>query len=170
MIINVLAWREKKHAQIKKIFLTQSLLSIFIAIFIVIGIHFIFTHRLNVQEKENQRLIQQINDYDEIIKKASPATKLAQTIQRQKNIIAVLKNKQSKTIELFNLCQSLLPKDVYVTQINGTDKLITLIGNASRNDSISELMQHLESSPHFNNVHLKKINAQKFEINLMEVS
>jgi type IV pilus assembly protein PilN len=170
MIINVLAWREKKHWQIKKTFLKQSVISIFIGLLIVICVHFVFIHRLNAQEKENQRLTQAISSYDSIIHNAAPATRLSQTIEQQKNIIAALKNKQAQTIELFNLFQSLLPKDIYLTKINRADKLITLMGNSSRNEAFSELMQHLEFSPHFNAVHLKKISAQKFEINLMEVS
>jgi Tfp pilus assembly protein PilN len=168
MIINVLAWREEKQVKLKKVFLKQSIIAIFIGILIVICMHFIFIQRLNTQEKENKSISQAIDGYDKIIHNAAPATTLVQTIQQKRNVIAVLKNKQTETVELFNLLQSLLPKDVYLTQINRAGNTITLTGNVSHNEAISNLMKHLETSPNFKAVHLKKVSAQKFEINLME--
>ena len=170
MIINVLPWREGKHARIKRTFLKQCAVSILIGFFIVFCVHLLWTHRLHTQKKKNTVLNAQINMYNQAIQSAASATILSKTIMQQKIIIANLKNEQTQTMTLFNLFQTMLPKDVYLTQINRAGNIITLMGNASRNQAVSELMQYLEKLPDFNSVHLKKISAKKFEIDLVEFS
>ena len=144
--INLLPWREKKREQEKKQFAIYLFIRLIAAVLVVGLIDYYAKNLVNAQTQRNQRLKDEIAQFERQIKEISELKKLRQALIARMNIVQNLQATRALTVRLFDEIIKILPDGVYLNQVERIGNKVTLLGYAESNTNISLLMRNIEGN------------------------
>jgi type IV pilus assembly protein PilN len=159
--INLLPWREMRRKKESKQFAYSTIIG-----FILLGLTCLLANCLISRLSERQ------NNYNKGLKNEIAILNVQihkiNKIKEQKKILMEriflfhnLQNSRLLKIHLFEELIKLMPEDVYLTLIRGTEKKITLEGFSESNYGVSQLMKNIEQNPWMQDPNLVEIKNMK---------
>ena len=159
--INLLPWREKKRARVKKQFKLQFIITLIVIIVLAIGLHVWLAIQLSQQQARNQFLQQTTQGYDQKIQAIGKLQRLKKEISDRINIIYYLQARRAFAVFLFIDFVNTTPDGVYFTEIVSKDNVLNIIGKADSNAQVSQLMRNISESPLLQDAKLGSIKTDK---------
>jgi type IV pilus assembly protein PilN len=144
--INLLPWRDRKREQEKKIFTAMLLGYAVFAIFIVFLINYYASRLVSNQVIRNKILQNEINRIDGQLKEISHLKEIRGMLTSRMSIVHHLQSARILMIHLFNELIKVIPSGVYLTQLEGKQNMISVIGYAKSNTYISIFMKNIENN------------------------
>lgn len=144
--INLLPWREKRREQEKKQFTLYALIALILSISMVFGINYYALSLIQEQNERNQRLKDEIAQFDREIKEIAQFKALRQALIARMNIVQNLLATRTLTVRLFDEIIRIMPDGVYIYDIERTGDKVKLLGYTESNANISQLMRNIQSS------------------------
>ncbi len=144
--INLLPWREKKREQEKKQFTLYLLVGLVMAVIIVILIDYYAKCLVDAQTQRNQRLKDEITQFEKQIKEIAELKKLRQALIARMTIVQNLQATRALTVRLFDEIIKIMPNGVYLNRVDRIGNKVTLLGYAESNTNISLLMRNIEGN------------------------
>jgi type IV pilus assembly protein PilN len=144
--INLLPWREKQREQEKKLFTTMVLTGVCVAAFIVFLINSYANFLIDNQTERNQMLQKEIASLDEQIKEINSLKRIREGLISRMSIVQNLQSTRTLMVHLFDELIKVAPSGIYVTQLERTNDVVTLLGFSESNTNISILMRNIENN------------------------
>jgi type IV pilus assembly protein PilN len=144
--INLLPWRERKRVQDKKIFISMFLGCGVFAIFIVFLINYYASLLVGNQAVRNKMLQNEINRIDTQLKEIDHLKKIREMLRSKMSIVHHLQSARILMVHLFSELIQVIPSGIYLTQLEGKQNKISVIGYAKSNVYISMLMKNIENN------------------------
>ncbi len=159
--INLLPWRERRRQRQKRNFLMVWGAAASCAIFVVIIMHVLMSIEITQQKKVNSKLVRETKTLTAKIEKIKNIEKERDNLIARMQIIQRLQHDRPLTVHVFEELVTRLPAGVYFEQVTRNDNMISVIGRANSNSSISALMRSLEASQFMEHSVLTEIKSEK---------
>lgn len=143
ILINLLPWREQEREAEKRNFFTLLGLSLFGVVFIVAIAYLILNGQVRGQTAANDYLKKQIVGLDQKIAQINQLKKKKADLIERMNLIQNLQYERKSTVHLFEDMVRVVPKGIYLTQVQRTGDIVLLTGKAESNSRVSELMRNI---------------------------
>ncbi|WP_133129777.1 PilN domain-containing protein [Legionella yabuuchiae] len=159
--INLLPWREARREKEKKEFSVYLGVGLAAAAIIVFLWNMYAKNLIEAQTNRNQLLQTEISRLKAQIKEIEELKKLREALIARMSIIQKLQATRILTVRMFDELVNVLPKGVYLTQIEREGDKVTLFGYAESNTNISELMRSIEANQWIQSPELTEIKKAK---------
>jgi type IV pilus assembly protein PilN len=159
--INLLPWREQTRKIKKTQFITASILSVCISLFILLMFHLHLSNVANQQQELNDILEASINEQQNALNEMNSKEQEKVAIDVQLQFISDLYNESYHAVRVLNELVTLVPNSISIKQIKRNGNEITLTGMANSENDVSSFMSVLAKSPYFNQPVLSSISLQK---------
>ncbi len=144
--INLLPWREEQQEIERLQFIAMMAVGCVIALAIVVGIHFLFDHKLSYQNELNGILKQEITVLDSKIAEINELEKEKQRLLARMAIIQELQGNRPHVVRLFDNLVRTIPDGLYLVSLTREGQAIAIQGKAESNTRVSKFMRNIESS------------------------
>ncbi|MCW8398262.1 PilN domain-containing protein [Legionella sp. PATHC038] len=159
--INLLPWRELKREQEKKLFTIMLLVCVVAAAFIVFLINSYASGLVSNQITRNQMLQKEINAMDAQLKEIKNLEKTREMLISRMSIVQHLQSTRTLMVHLFDELINITPSGVYLTQVEGKNDIISVIGYTESNTFVSILMRNIENNDWLHNPVLSEIKGEE---------
>lgn len=147
--INLLDWREAMREERRRNFLgALTLTAIVCAGIIAFVTLFVYGHRLDVQQRRNHYLAQQIDIAEQKMVELKQVKAERASLIRRMHIIEDLQQSRAWIVHYFDQVVATVPDGVFLTSLQQHDDTTTLQGIAESNARVSEYMVNLDNSPY----------------------
>ncbi|KTC79009.1 PilN domain-containing protein [Legionella cherrii] len=159
--INLLPWRELKREQEKKLFTIMLLVCVVAAAFIVFLINSYASGLVSNQITRNQMLQKEINAMDAQLKEIKNLEKTREMLISRMSIVQHLQSTRTLMVHLFDELINITPSGVYLTQVEGKNDIISVLGYTESNTFVSMLMRNIENNDWLHNPVLSEIKREE---------
>ncbi|WP_392537652.1 PilN domain-containing protein [Legionella sp. 227] len=159
--INLLPWRELKREQEKKLFTIMLLVCVVAAAFIVFLINSYASGLVSNQITRNQMLQKEINAMDAQLKEIKNLEKTREMLISRMSIVQHLQSTRTLMVHLFDELINITPSGVYLTQVEGKNDIISVLGYTESNTFVSILMRNIENNDWLHNPVLSEIKREE---------
>ena len=144
--INLLPWRAELRKQRQRDFLAMIGLAFSVSLLLM----FLWSAQINARKdnqlEHNRYLEKEIADLDTKISEIQELEAKKKALIARMEVIQQLQASRPEIVHLFDELGRTIPEGVYLTDLNQTDKNITVNGMAQSNARVSAYMRNLESS------------------------
>lgn len=158
--INLRAWREERNEQAQKNFVTHLLLSVVLAAGVIFGLGKYFDMQLDRQNDRTSYLREEIDQLKTKIKEIEDLKKLKERRLARLKTIQTLQGNRPLIVRYYDELVRVLPEELYYTSLKRSGDNLTIVGLASRNQDVSELMRNLNKSLWFGEPDLQNVGAK----------
>jgi type IV pilus assembly protein PilN len=159
--INLLPHRaERRKAQQRQFFAMAGMVAA-IGVTIVILVHGFFAQRIDVQNKRNKYLTDQIALLEKQIDEIKKLKEQTQAMLERKKVVESLQANRTEAVRLLDQLVRQLPEGLYLKSVKQTNDVVNVVGYASSNARVSTLMRNFEASPWLEDPRLVKIELVK---------
>lgn len=144
--INLLPWRELKREQEQKQFNTILVAMVLIAIGVVLLMNYYANSLIDNQTSRNQRLQKEITIFDRQIGEIKKLKQEREAFISRMTVVQELQTTRPLTVHLFDELICVMPEGVYINKVSRIGRDITLLGYATSNTSVSDLMRNIEKN------------------------
>jgi type IV pilus assembly protein PilN len=159
--INLLPHRAERRKAQQRQFLALAGIVAAIGIGVVILVHGFFAQRIDVQNKRNKFLNEQIAVLEKQIDEIKKLKEQTQQMLERKKVVESLQTNRTEAVRLLDQLVRQLPEGLYLKSVKQTNDLVNIVGYASSNARVSTLMRNFEASPWLEDPRLVKIEAVK---------
>ncbi|MBN9226929.1 MULTISPECIES: PilN domain-containing protein [Legionella] len=159
--INLLPWRELKREQDKKLFTTMLLVCVVVAAFIVFLINSYASGLVSNQITRNQMLQKEINTMNAQLNELKNLQKAREMLISRMSIVQHLQSTRTLMVHLFDDLINIMPSGVYLTQVEGKNDVITVLGYTESNTFVSMLMRNIENNDWLHDPRLTEIKREE---------
>ncbi|KTD67117.1 Tfp pilus assembly protein PilN [Legionella steelei] len=159
--INLLPWRELKREQDKKLFTTMLLVCVVVAAFIVFLINSYASGLVSNQITRNQMLQKEINTMNAQLNELKNLQKAREVLISRMSIVQHLQSTRTLMVHLFDELINIMPSGVYLTQVEGKNDVITVLGYTESNTFVSMLMRNIENNDWLHDPRLTEIKREE---------
>lgn len=169
--INLLPWRAARKEEQKRLFGMASLASAGCSVGIVLLIHGWVSGMITWQSNQNSILKQEIQMFDQQLLEIEGLQQERDLLLARMNIIQQLQSNRPLSVKLFDTLVRIVPKGLYLTDLQRLDNQIVIEGRAESNTRVSKLMRNIEATEILKNPILTVIQLkdekvqQKKEVN-----
>ncbi len=157
--INLLPWREKLREERKQLFFIQLGIAAFLALLVLVVLHFMVESSIDNQGEVNATLRKEIATLDQRLTEIRQLQDQKKALTARMAVIQDLQGNRPVIVRLFDELVRTLPDGVYYTSIIRANDMISLEGVAESNTRISALMRDLDASEWFAEPDLKQVTA-----------
>lgn len=159
IFINLLPYREKiKSNQIKK-FISLISAGSLIAILIITVTHLTLSIQLENQTSRNDFISKENLKLDDSIKSIVTLKEEIKNTIMKRNVVEALQVNRADGVNIINEIANNLPDDVFLKNFTKIKNKLTIIGQTTSNNKVSQYMTALDKSPVFNNPDLIEIKS-----------
>jgi type IV pilus assembly protein PilN len=159
--INLLPHRAERRKAQQRQFLVMGGVAAAAGIAVVVLVHGFFAQRIDVQEKRNKYLEDQIALLDKQIDEIKKLKEQTQAMLERKKVVETLQSNRTEAVRLLDQLVRQLPEGLYLKSIKQTKDVVNVVGYASSNARVSTLMRNFEASPWLQDPRLVEIKAVK---------
>jgi len=145
--INLLPHRAERRKAQQRQFLVLAGIVAAIGIGVVILVHGFFAQRIDVQNKRNKFLNEQIAVLEKQIDEIKKLKEQTQALLARKRVVESLQTGRTETVRLLDQLVRQLPDGVFLKAVKQTGQRVNVIGYATSNARVSTLMRNFEASP-----------------------
>lgn len=167
--INLLPWRELKREQDKKLFTTMLLVCVVVAAFIVFLINSYASGLVSNQITRNQMLQKEINTMNAQLNELKNLQKAREMLISRMSIVQHLQSTRTLMVHLFDDLINIMPSGVYLTQVEGKNDVITVLGYTESNTFVSMLMRNIENNDWLHDPRLTEIKREENNLSLIHI-
>jgi len=157
--INLLPHREEKRKAKQIQFIAFSVISLVLGAVIVAFVHVAILAQIDIQERRNKYLTQEIAFLDKQIDEIKKLREQTRSLLARKTVVEDLQSTRADVVHLLDQMLRILPDGVYLKSIKQTGNKIVLVGYAQSNARVSTLMRSIQDSPWLNTPTLIVITA-----------
>ena len=144
--INLLPWREELRQERQKQFMTMLVLTMILAVAIVGLIHFQMNAKINYQKARNQFLTTEIAKLDKEIQEIRELQRVRKSLIERMEVIQDLQGSRPSVVHLFAELVTTVPNGVYLKNLEQTNDVLRIVGEAESNARVSSYMRNLNDS------------------------
>jgi type IV pilus assembly protein PilN len=144
--INLLPWREELRQERQKQFMTMLVLCMLLAAAIVGLIHFQMNAKIDYQNSRNQFLQNEIAKLDKEIEEIRELQKVRKSLIERMEVIQDLQGSRPSIVHLFTELVTTVPNGVYLKNLQQTNDVLKIVGEAESNARVSSYMRNLSDS------------------------
>ena len=159
--INLLPHRAERRKAQQRQFLAMAGAAAAAGIAVVVLVHGFFAQRIDVQEKRNKYLEDQIAVLEKQIDEIKKLKEQTQAMLERKKVVETLQSNRTEAVRLLDQLVRQLPEGLYLKSIKQTNDVVNVVGYASSNARVSTLMRNFEASPWMQDPRLVEIKAVK---------
>ncbi|MEX0960786.1 MAG: PilN domain-containing protein [Burkholderiales bacterium] len=159
--INLLPHRAERRKALQKQFIVLAVMTSLLGGLVVFAVHGFFEGRIDNQNRRNQFLERQIAEVDKQIDEIKRLREQTQALLGRKRVVESLQINRTETVRLLDQLVRQLPEGVHLKSIKQTGTRVNVIGFATSNARVSNLMRNFEASPWLENPQLIEIKASK---------
>ncbi|VVC77064.1 hypothetical protein AQUSIP_23910 [Aquicella siphonis] len=159
--INLLPWREQARRIKKAQFVSALTISVCVPLILILIIHLHLSRVAKVQQEVNATLQSAISQEQSVLNEMSSKEGEKQATDIQLRFIIDRYNESYHAVRVLNELVSLVPPDIFISQIKRNGNAITLSGLANNEDEVTHLIQSIAESPYFNQPVLVSIALAK---------
>ena len=157
--INLLPHREEKRRAKQVQFMAFSVISVVLGALIVGFVHLAILAQIDIQERRNKYLTQEIAVLDRQIDEIKKLREQTKSLLARKTVVEDLQSRRADVVHLLDQMLRILPDGVYLKSVKQTGDKIVLLGYAQSNARVSTLMRSIQDSPYLNTPTLIVISA-----------
>lgn len=157
--INLLPWREEARKIHKQQFFVELGIAVAATIFILLIMHIFIGNKVSKQQIRNSLIQQEITIINAKLSKFHHISKQKTEVNAQLQSLVDLHNNRYLTVKLLDELIRLVPKEVYLTQIDYKQHLLAIKGDATNDAQIDQFMDSIKASPWFTQPSLNEIVA-----------
>lgn len=159
--INLLPHRAERRKALQKQFIILAVMTSLLGGLVVFAVHGFFEGRIDNQNRRNQFLERQIAEVDKQIDEIKRLREQTQALLGRKRVVESLQTNRTETVRLLDQLVRQLPEGVHLKSIKQTGTRVNVVGFATSNARVSNLMRNFEASPWLENPQLIEIKASK---------
>ncbi len=144
--VNLLPWRETRRREQQKEFFTLMGLAAALCVGVILLTHFEINGRIDLQERRNQYLTNEIKILDNDIQEIKKLDSTRQALIERMEVIQNLQATRPGVVHLFDELVQTLPEGVHLTSLKQTDNKLALSGRAESNARVSSYMKKIDDS------------------------
>lgn len=145
--INLLPHREEKRKAKQAQFIAFSVISLILGAMIVGFVHVGILAQIDIQERRNKYLNQEIVVLDKQIDEIKKLREQTRSLLARKTVVEDLQSTRADVVHLLDQMLRILPDGVYLKSLKQTGDKIVLVGYAQSNARVSTLMRSIQDSP-----------------------
>lgn len=170
--INLLPWREELRQQQRRKVIANLLGSSFIAICVMILMHFLIGNLINSQKQRNDFLNQNIDKLNDAIGNLKAIELLQTKVTDNIKFLINLQSEHYQAVKVINEIALLTPKDIQLTAINHDNNNLTIYGKAQSTALITAFITKITTSPLFTKPNLTeiKVDSKESDIKLFTIN
>lgn len=157
--INLLPHREEKRKAKQVQFIAFSVISVVLGALIVGFVHVAILAQIDIQERRNKYLNQEIAVLDKQIDEIKKLREQTRSLLARKTVVEDLQSTRADVVHLLDQMLRILPDGVYLKSLKQAGDKIVLVGYAQSNARVSTLMRSIQDSPWLNSPTLIVITA-----------
>jgi len=157
--INLLPHREEKRKAKQIQFIAFSVISIILGAVIVGFVHVAILAQVDIQERRNKYLNQEILVLDKQIDEIKKLREQTRSLLARKTVVEDLQSTRADVVHLMDQMLRILPDGVYLRSLKQSGNKIVMVGYAQSNARVSTLMRSIQDSPWLNTPTLIVITA-----------
>ncbi|HAS50289.1 MAG TPA: pilus assembly protein PilN [Gammaproteobacteria bacterium] len=158
--INLLPWRELRHAQRQQQLITMLVIAALLAVGIVYLVHTEIAGRIEFQQQRNEYLRGEIARLKKAAEELAELQKTKNRLVERINVIQKLQVSRPGKVRMLDELVRLLPEDIFLTSFNVTGAQVKLNGTARSDLIISEFMRDVKNSKLFGEPALQVIQTR----------
>jgi type IV pilus assembly protein PilN len=144
--INLLPWREELRQERQKQYMTLMALCMALAVAIVGLIHFQMSNKIDYQNSRNQFLNNEISKLDKEIQEIRELQKVRKSLVERMEVIQSLQGSRPSIVHLFTELVTTVPNGVYLKNLEQSNDVLRIVGEAESNARVSSYMRNLNDS------------------------
>jgi type IV pilus assembly protein PilN len=145
--INLLPHREEKRKAKQVQFIAFSVIFVVLGALIVGFVHVAILAQIDIQERRNKYLNQEIAFLDKQIDEIKKLREQTRSLLARKTVVEDLQSTRADVVHLLDQMLRILPDGVYLKSLKQTGDKIVLVGYAQSNARVSTLMRSIQDSP-----------------------
>ena len=147
ILVNLLPWREQRKKNEQQLFKKSIVVAAVIVALAMGGSFFYYRQRVNTQKTQNKLLIQRARTLTMQSASLQKFTKIKAKLADQIATLRELQSYRVRTINLLNTVTRIVPKGIHLQEMTCIKNIITLGGEATSNQLISNLVKKIDQSP-----------------------
>lgn len=159
--INLLPHRAERRKALQRQFIVLAVMTSLLGGLIVFAVHGFFEGRIDNQNRRNQFLERQIAEVDKQIDEIRRLREQTQALLGRKRVVESLQTNRTETVRLLDQLVRQLPEGIHLKAVKQTGTRVNVVGYATSNARVSNLMRNFEASPWLENPQLIEIKATK---------
>jgi type IV pilus assembly protein PilN len=159
--INLLPHRAERRKALQRQFIILAVMTSLLGGLIVFAVHGFFEGRIENQNRRNQFLERQIAEVDKQIDEIRRLREQTQALLGRKRVVESLQTNRTETVRLLDQLVRQLPEGIHLKAVKQTGTRVNVVGYATSNARVSNLMRNFEASPWLENPQLIEIKASK---------
>ncbi|HUF20982.1 MAG TPA: PilN domain-containing protein [Burkholderiales bacterium] len=159
--INLLPHRAERRKALQRQFIVLAVMTSLLGGLIVFAVHGFFEGRIENQNRRNQFLERQIAEVDKQIDEIRRLREQTQALLGRKRVVESLQTNRTETVRLLDQLVRQLPEGIHLKAVKQTGTRVNVVGYATSNARVSNLMRNFEASPWLENPQLIEIKATK---------
>jgi type IV pilus assembly protein PilN len=159
--INLLPHRAERRKALQRQFIILAVMTSLLGGLIVFAVHGFFEGRIENQNRRNQFLERQIAEVDKQIDEIRRLREQTQALLGRKRVVETLQTNRTETVRLLDQLVRQLPEGIHLKAVKQTGTRVNVVGYATSNARVSNLMRNFEASPWLENPQLIEIKASK---------
>lgn len=159
--INLLPWREKARKVRQTRFYGMLGLCAMAAIFLILLIHFYYSHKISNQTARNDYLTSMISSEQVEFNVLDKKMKEQEAVEKELHFILSLRESGYQAVQMLDELVRVVPEGITLKKMIRDGNNITVIGKANSNLEITLLMKHIATSTMFLNPVLSEITGKE---------
>lgn len=144
--INLLPWREELREEQKNEYTYMLTGSAFLSVLIMGAVHIGMNQKISYQNARNTVLRNEIMQLDKRLKEIKELKKVKNDLLARMTMIQSLQVNRPHVVHVFDEIVKILPKGVYLADVQRKNNQLVITGSAESNTTISELMRNIHRS------------------------
>ena len=144
--INLLPWRAAYRRKRQQQFYWAVLITVMLAL-LLLYLQFLMKHQqIMQQQQQNQRLLQEIQAFDQSIEEMSVVEHRRNTLAERIQVIQTLQASRSTMVAVLDTLPRIVPDGLYFTKLIGKNGQLYLEGMTESNADVAELIHRLNDT------------------------
>ncbi|HRD65122.1 MAG TPA: PilN domain-containing protein [Candidatus Competibacter sp.] len=158
--INLLPWREARHAQRQRELISMLVAAALVAAGIVFLVYTEIANRIEYQQERNNYLRGEIARLKKAAEELQELQKTKNRLVERLNVIQKLQTSRPGMVRMLDELVRLIPQDIYLTGFKTVSNQVTLSGIARSDNVISDFMRSIRDANLFGEPALQVIETK----------